>query len=104
MCTCENFIDDLLFYFPKEKLNTVLTVLKHSPVPWSATITRICDDSLRHDNSTSRLILEQKRMINCKLILKKYDFKEITLIQQHVSTSIRKIKNDPVRKKGKRFL
>lgn len=70
-------------------MKCILCVLKNSPVPWSDTIVKIYEKALTYKNPLTKLIFEQKKMIECKLILKKYDLKDNTLTKSRVSNLIK---------------
>ncbi|XP_065204006.1 kinetochore-associated protein 1 [Planococcus citri] len=72
----------------EEKLKCVLCVLKYSPVPWSSIVSNICDEALKYKSPLTKLINEQKKLVNCKLILKKYDLKDNVLTKSHVNRII----------------
>lgn len=48
-------------------------------------MSNICDEALKHKNPLTKFVNEQKKLVNCKLILKKYDLKDNVLTKSHVS-------------------
>eukprot|EP00090_Calanus_glacialis_P046972 TRINITY_DN9495_c0_g1_i1.p1 TRINITY_DN9495_c0_g1~~TRINITY_DN9495_c0_g1_i1.p1 ORF type:complete len:2089 (+),score=822.89 TRINITY_DN9495_c0_g1_i1:455-6268(+) len=76
----EEKVASLLQYITsvEDKSDVILEAVKNAPVPWSETITSICEigSTLQHRNSV--LIKEQASLVSVKTILRKYDCKSYT--------------------------
>ena len=59
----------------ENKSAVILETVKQAPVPWSTTITTICQAGVTLQHSNAVLIKEQASLVSLKTILRKYECK-----------------------------
>lgn len=74
----------------QNRLQLVLDVLKAAPVPWSATMDLLAEENCLYDHPLVSKIKIEKNSIPVKLILKKYDFEDVSLSNKLINCIIKK--------------